>query len=143
MAIRMHHPAEEAPLLDVVLRIADGERDADPEKPELRWWPIPSLCADSVAFSPQCDTDEETKILLWDEASRKTSHDRIHFSDTELRDAQGAVLGVDADIDEVRFLWRSFTLACNDAVEYVAVQDEIYWAEFVIDREQKLSLIHI
>ena len=41
----------------------------------------------------------ETKILLWDEASRKTSHDRIHFSDTELRDAQGAVLGVDRNAD--------------------------------------------
>ena len=81
--------------------------------------------------------------MLWDEASRKTSHDRIHFSDTELRDAQGAVLGVDADIDEVRFLWRSFTFACNDAVEYVAVQDEIYWAEFVIDREQKRLGINV
>ena len=53
------------------------------------------------------------------------------------------MLGVDADIDEVRFLWRSFTFACNDAVEYVAVQDEIYWAEFVIDREQKRLGINV
>ena len=43
----------------------------------------------------------------------------------------------------MRFLWRSFTFACNDAVEYVAVQDEIYWAEFVIDREQKRLGINV
>ena len=140
----MRHDDEEEPLLDVVLRMADSEPDI--HRPNMHWWPIPSLRTDSAAFgqSEQQFSATVTEVLLWDEARRETSnaltyrHEEIEmFREDEVGGRRLAKVGGTV-------LWNRYEFRCKEAhEESLRNYGEYFWTDIVVEPAKKRLGIEI
>ena len=140
MAIRMQLPTEEQPLLDVVLRMVDGERDPDDEESETRWWPIPALRTNSSAFTREEDPQlVRADILLWDQARRETSNTIHSLTSADFLggDDDGHLFPLDGD-GEVHAVRFRFEFNCKESVEAACSHySEYFWVDFTVDIRRK------